>query len=88
MPDDGAVQACEMRVDIAARKVNWSKRVFRLVGGRDINNVRDVHASVVSIWASVLDETVTVEVKVLQTKCIKILLERAVRTRHYVRCYC
>ena len=31
-PPTGAVQVCEMRVDIAARKVTWSKRVFRLVG--------------------------------------------------------
>lgn len=32
MRAEGTAQVCEMRIDIAARKLTWLKRVFGLVG--------------------------------------------------------
>jgi hypothetical protein len=76
-PPTGAAQVCEMRADIAARKVPWSKKVFRLVG-RDVNNIREVACLCCQHLVSVLDEAVTVKVRVLQTNYVEILLGRAV----------
>jgi len=78
-PSTGAVQICEIRINIAARRGTWSKESVQV--GREVatsTTFATLRASVITIYVSVPDKAVTVEAEVLQTKHIKILLGRAV----------